>query len=143
MFSKKPEHPVISLNALVGFCEDNDAAKRFTRRFLPVILGCIATFIGFSVSVAIPLLSFVQKPGSETPSHIFYVWLAIASFVGFFTILFLGWRRMVHAIPVSPRSGQPMEVYQSADTMTAGHLELIYVCRQSRTYFRMVFKTPG
>ena len=141
MFRKKPVYPVMALHALAGFCEDKVAAKRFMRRFLPVMLGCVVAFICFGIFVAIPLLFSVQKPGTDTMPT--YLWLAIASFVGFFVILFGGWRRVVGAVPLSLKTGKPMKVYQLEDTMKSGHYELIYVCRESQTYFRIVFSSPG
>jgi hypothetical protein len=53
-----------------------------------------------------------------------------------------GWRRMVRGVPVSPRSGMPMEAYRLQDTIAEGRYELVYVCPQSRTFFRLVFKDP-
>ncbi|PWU11857.1 MAG: hypothetical protein C5B50_22630 [Verrucomicrobia bacterium] len=138
MFCKERDYPLIALNALAGFSEDKLAARRFTYRFLPWSLSCLVAFLGFGASIVIPLM---RKQYDPVPNV--YVLTAAASFVlcvGFFVAT---WRRMVAAVPISPRSGQPMEVYRLEDVLKDKKYELAYICRKSRTYFRVVFKAPG
>lgn len=138
MFCKEREYPKIALHALAGFSEDKQAARRFTYRFLPWSLSCVAALLCFGTFIFIPL--YLQK---YDPVPQIYVFLAGTSFALCLVLSVATWRRMVAGVPVSPRSGQPMEVYQLEDTVKEEKYELVYLCRQSHTYFRMVFKAPG
>jgi hypothetical protein len=139
LFCEPKNYPMIGLNALAGFSEDKEAERRFTQRFLPGSLSCLAALLCFGACIVIPICT--QKRAEDAVPHV-YIILAAAFFVlsvGFFIAT---WRRMVREAPVSPRSGKPMEVYQLENTVKESKYELVYLCRQSRTYFRMVFKEP-
>jgi hypothetical protein len=138
MFCKEREYPRISLQTLLGFTEDKQAARRFTYRFLPWSLGSVAALLCFGVFLFIPLYI-----GKYDPVPQIFVILAGVSFTVCIVLFGITWRRMVSGVPVSPRSGQPMEVYQLEDTVKDEKYELVYICRQSHTYFRLVFKAPG
>ena len=135
------QHPTIAFCSLDGFAEDSNAARLFERRFQPLILGGVATaFVGFGV---FGWLAFRAQAREDESSLATFTPLALASFLIGVCVCFVAYRRMVKAIPISPRSGQPMEIYQLEDTIKAGKYELIYVCRKSRTYFRRVFTERG
>jgi hypothetical protein len=138
MFCKEKEYPLIALNALTGFSEDKAAARRFTYRFLPWSMSCVAAMLGFGVCIAIPLFRKQYDPVPQI-----YILLAGASFAIGIAFFVATWRRMVAAAPISPRSGQPMETYRLEDTIKDEKYELVYICRKSRTYFRIVFGAPG
>ncbi len=138
MFCKEKEYPVIALQALEGFSEDKEAAKRFTWRYLPWTLSCVAALLCFGACIIMPIC---LKQADPVPPV--YVLLAGTFFALCLGLFVAAWRRMVEGVPVSPRSGQPMEVYRLEDTIKEGKYELVYLCRQSHTYFRMVFKAPG
>ena len=129
---------MITLRALAGFSEDKEAARRFTNRFLPWSLSCVAALLSFIAFIFIP-----GWIGKYDPMPQIYVLPAGASLALCLGLSVATWRRMVAGVPVSPRSGQPMEIYQLEDTVNEGKYELVYLCRQSRTFFRMVFKAPG
>jgi hypothetical protein len=137
-FCKDKEYPLIALKALTGFSEDKEGARRFTYRFLPGSLSCVAALLGFGACIAIPLFRKQYDPVPQI-----YIVLAGASFVIGIALFVATWRRMVAAVPISTRSGQPMEIYRLEDTIKDEKYELVYVCRKSRTYFRIVFGAPG
>jgi hypothetical protein len=137
MFCKEKKYPLIALNALSGFSEDKVAARRFIYRFLPWSLSCVAALLGFGACIAIPLFRKQYDPVPQV-----YIVLAGASFALGIACFVATWRRMVGAVAISPRSGRPMEVYRLEDTIKDEKYELVYICRESRTYFRMVFGVP-
>jgi hypothetical protein len=137
-FSPKKRYPMITLDALGGFTEDKLAERDFKRRFLPVISVCILALLCFGVSVIIPLR---QKTCDDLP--LIYGLLAGVSFVIALGSIFCGWYWMIRTAPISPQSRQPMEIYQLEDTIKEGKCELVYLCRRSHTFFRMVFTAPG
>jgi hypothetical protein len=138
MFCKEREYPLIALNTLPGFTEDKAAARRYRCRFLPWSLSCVTALLCFSACIAIPLW---RKQYDPVP-QIFM--LLSGAFSAVCIVLFVAtWRRMFRVIPVSARSGRPMEIYRLEDTIKDEKYELIYICRESRTYFRMVFRSPG
>jgi hypothetical protein len=133
------DHQTIALSSLNGFAEDSEAAKLFERRFRSFTLSGIATaFIGFGV-----FIYFAVREGDGAALLTVFTLLALTSFLIGFILIFVGSRRMREAIPISPQSGQPMEIYRLEDTIKGGKCELIYVCRKSRTYFRRVFTESG
>jgi hypothetical protein len=137
MFCKEKEYPLIALNSLAGFREDKAAARRFAYRFLPWSLSCVAAFVGVGASLAIPAFGKRYDPVPQV-----YMVLAGGCFALCFGLFVVTWHRMVATVPTSSHSGQPMEVYRLEDTKDR-NFELIYLCRKSRTYFRIVFKCRG
>ena len=137
-FSPKKRYPMITLDALGGFTEDKLAEKHFKRRFLPLLLVCILAFLCFGVSVIIPLR---HNSGDDLPP--IYALLAVISFVIALGSIFCGWYWTIRTVPISPQSRQPMEIYQLEDAVKDGKNELVYLCRYSHTFFRMVFTAPG
>ena len=137
-FCKEKEYPRIALHTLAGFSEDKQAAKKFMLRFLPWTLSLFAAFVCFGACIILPL--WTQKYDPVPQIYVVGAGLSFAIGIALFIAL---WRRIVAEVPISPRSGQPMEVYQLEDTLKDEKYELIYVCHQSRTYFRMVLKSPG
>jgi protein-S-isoprenylcysteine O-methyltransferase Ste14 len=129
---------MITLDALSGFAEDKRAARRFARRFWPLSLSCVASLLCFGAFLFIPLYR-----GHSDPMPQIYVVLAGISFAVTIVLFSVTWRRMVADIPVSQHSSKPMEVFQLQDTIKEGKYELVYLCRQSRTFFRIVFRAPG
>jgi len=137
-FCKEKEYPRIALHNLAGFNEDKQAAKKFVRRFLPWTMSLFGAFVCFGACIILPL--WTQKYDPVPHIYVLVGGLSFAVGIALFVVL---WRRMVAGVPISPHSGQVMEVYQLEDTLKDEKYELIYICRQSRTYFRMVFKSPG
>ena len=137
-FCNERPYPIITLDALSGFTEDKQAATRFSRRFLPFSLSCAAAFLCFGAFIVIPL---VQGHTESVPQ--IYVVLAGVSFAVALLLFVVTWRRMVAYIPVSPHSSEPMEVFQLQDTIKDGKYELVYLCRQNQTFFRIVFSVSG
>jgi hypothetical protein len=72
-----------------------------------------------------------------------YVVLAGASFAAAIVLFIITWRRMVSHLPVSQQTSKPTELFQLQDTIGDGKYELVYLCRQSHTFFRVVFRSPG
>jgi uncharacterized membrane protein YsdA (DUF1294 family) len=138
LFCTKKDYPTITLQALAGFSEDKTAARRYTRRFLHLSLSCVAALLSFGAFICIPIF---RGQGDSVPQ--IYVVLAGVSLLVAIVLFVITWRRMVGGVPISPRSGRPMEVYRLEDTVKEGRYELVYLCRQSQTFFRMVFGAPG
>jgi hypothetical protein len=138
LFCKEKQYPMITLDALSGFNEDKRAAARFARRFWPLSLSCVAALLCFGASILIPLFR-----GQSDPVPQVYVALAGTCFAVAVVLFIVTWRRMVSHIPVSQQTLKPMEVFQLQDTIKDGKYELVYLCRQSQTFFRVVFKAPG
>lgn len=132
------DHPLITRRSLDGFSEDKEAARRYTRRHLRWSMSCVVALLCFAASITVPIYK-----GESNPVPEFYVVSAGASFAACIGLFVMTWRRMVRGIPVSTRSGQPMEVYRLEDTISEGRYELVYVCRLSRTYFTLVYGEPG
>jgi len=137
-FYKQKQYPMIQLEALSGFTEDKRAAARFARRFRPLSLSCVAALLCFGACICIPL---IQGHSNSVPQ--IYVVLAGVSFTAAIVIHNITWRRMVSYIPISQQTSKPMEVFQLQDTVKDGRYELVYLCRQSQTFFRVVFGKPG
>ena len=138
MFCKEKNYPTIAMDALAGFIEDKEAAKRYSYRFLPWSLSCVAALLCFGACIFIPVYRGQYDPVAQV-----YMLMAGVSFALCLGLFVAAWRRMVAEVPVSPRSGKPMEVYRLADTIEGGKYELVYVCRESHTYFRAVYREPG
>jgi hypothetical protein len=137
-FSIERHYPMITLEALSGFAEDKQAAKCFARRFWPLSLSCVASLLCFGAFLFFPLYR-----GQTDPMPQIYVVLAGVSFAVAIVLFSVRLRRMVADIPVSRHSSKPMEVFQLQDTVKDGKYELVYLCRQSQTFFRVAFRTPG
>ena len=137
-FCKEKHYPMITLDALSGFTEDKRAAARFARRFWPLSLSCVAALLCFGAFIFIPGFR-----GQSDPVPQIYVVLAGVSFAVAVVLFIVTWRRMVSHIPVSQQTSQSMEIFQLQDTIKDGKYELVYLCRQSQTFFRVVFKAPG
>jgi hypothetical protein len=137
MFFEHRDYPGMTLDSLNGFEEDAGAAKAFERRFQPAIVGGVAVIVlGFS---AFGLLALHAQQRGHTTSTDRYGWLAFGSFVLGFVTCMMGCRCMSESVPISPRSGQPMQPYRLEDSIKEGKYEVVYVCRASRTYFRRVY----
>lgn len=135
------KYPTISLQYLNGFSADLIAGKQFERRFRPVIYGGAAlAFAGIFVFGCLAHSVFHRNDPSMLA---FYLQLALASGVLGFAICLFGRRCMMRAVPRSRHSCLPMEVYRLEEPMMEWKMELIYVCQQSRTYFRHVFWQSG
>lgn len=141
VISANQDRPTIALHSLAGFAEDKSAAIRFERRFQPLTLGGAAiVFVG--VAVFGVLAHRAQARGDASALTTFEFWCKTSFFLGCGLSLF-GWRRLSEAGPISPQTGQRMEVYRLEDSIQEGNYELIYVCRKSRTYFRRVLAVPS
>ena len=127
---------MITLDALLGFTEDKRGAARFARRFWPFSLSCVATLLCFGASICIPIFRDQTDPVPQI-----YIVMAGVSFAACVVLSIITWRRMVSYIPVSQQTMKPMEVFQLQDTIKDGKYELVYLCRQSQTFFRVVFRT--
>jgi hypothetical protein len=138
LFCTEKHYPTIPLQALAGFSEDKTASRRYTRRFLHLHLSCVAALLSFGAFICIPIF---RGQCDNVPQ--IYVILAGVSFLVMIVLFVITWRRMVGGVPISPQSGKPMEVYRLEDTVIEGKYELVYLCRQSQTFFRMVFVAPG
>jgi len=137
MFFKSKKHPSITLAELEGFTDDPAAAQTFSRRFyLPAIIGFLLMLGGFG-RIAFTLIK------RETPLTQWEFTLIFTSITGGFGWLVGLWHYRLRATPISPRSKQPMEVYELAEGTAQDRLELVYLCRQSRTCFRHVYLEPG
>ena len=95
-------------------------------------------FFCFGAFILVPL--FRGQADSVPP---IYVLLAGVSFAGAVVLFIITWRRMVSYIPISEHTLKPMEIFQLQDTIKDGKYELVYLCRESQTFFRVVFKKPG
>jgi hypothetical protein len=135
-FCKEKNYPMISLQSLEGFSEDKQSQQCFTRRFYPLSIGCVVLLLCFGACLLIPIF---KEQGDAVP--LIYVVLGGVSFMVCIVLFVITWRRMVGAVPICQQSGQPMEVYQLEDTLKEGKYELVYLCRQSRTFFRVVYGT--
>lgn len=137
IFFSHHDYPMMRLESLRGFEEDAKAAKAFERRFQPLILASVVVmFLGFG---GFGFLAFRAQERGDAAALERYTPLALGSLVSGFAVCMAQARRMTEAIPVSPRSGLPMESYRLEDTVKEGKYELVYVCRASRTYFRRVY----
>ena len=136
------DYPTIALQSLEGFAEDADAGRVFERRFLPLTIGGVAIlFVGSGV---FGFLAYrAQERGDAGASVGTFIALAVASFLVGSALCIVGIRKMSKTLPICPRSGQPMEAYRLEDTIKEGKYEVIYLCRQSRTYFRRIYSEPG
>jgi len=129
---------MITLKELSGFTEDKRAAAHFSRRFWPLSLSCVAAFLCCGAFILIPLFR-----GQSDPVPQIYVILAGISFAALIVLFVITWRRMVSHVPASQHTSKLMEVFQLQDTIKDRKYELVYLCRQSRTFFRVVFSAPG
>ena len=137
LFSRKPSYPKISLSNLDGFSEDRMAAKRFEYRFLPITLGGFV-IAGVGLGCGMWIGNHAQKLGDEVAAGYAALCGVVLFGIGFICSG-LGIRRMLRSPPIDPVSGEPMEIYTLEDTTAADKLELIYLSRGRRTYFRRVF----
>jgi hypothetical protein len=135
---QEKQYPMITLNELSAFTEDKRAEARFARRFWPFSLSCVAAFLGSLAFLFIPISS-----GKTDPVPQIYIVLMGVSFAATIVLFVITWRRMVLHIPDSQQTSKPMEVYQLQDTIKDEKYELVYLCRQRRTFFRVVYKAPG
>jgi hypothetical protein len=148
----------IDLNELAGYEEDAKGLRDFQRAYLfPSLLGLAVTLGGFFLVIAEMQASHLYR--GQTPGFLQRVWLSFESaapgiglhpplqaylpaalFVG--GLLFLAGTMLImaRATPVSGVSGEKMEKYWNADA-APGVREIIYVDRESHTYFRRVFAT--
>jgi hypothetical protein len=138
LFSKEKQYPMITLDELSGFPENKRAAARFARLFWPLSLSCVAALLSFGAFIFIPLFR-----GQSDPVPQIYVVLACVSFATVIVLFIITWRRMVSHTPVSQQTSKTMEVFQLQDTVKDGRYELVYLCRESQTFFRVMFRTPG
>jgi hypothetical protein len=138
LFCKEKQYPMITLDELSGFAENKRAAARFARRFWPLSLSCVAAFLCFGAFIFIPLFR-----GESDPVPQICVVLAGVSFAALIVLFIITWRRMISHTPISQQTSNPMEVFQLQDTVKDGKYELVYLCRQSQTFFRVVFRAPG
>lgn len=136
-FSKNPNYPRIRLCDLEGFSEDKEAARRFEQRFLPITLGGVL-IAGGGLAISIWIGNHAQQIGDETAAG-FAALCGVLLFGVGFICSGVGIRQMFRSPPINPVSGESMEIYTLADTTVADKLELIYLSRGSRTYFRRVF----
>jgi protein-S-isoprenylcysteine O-methyltransferase Ste14 len=137
-FCTEKRYPTITLDALSDFTEDKRAAERFARRFWPLSFSCVAALLCFGAFIFIPIF----RGQSDSVPQI-YVVLGVLSFAVAIVLFVFTWRRMVACVPVGQHSSKPMEVFQLQDTIKEGRYELVYLCRQSRTFFRVVYKAAG
>lgn len=117
----------LALAQLTGFEEDLASARAFERRYLPIaVLTVLLAGAAFYVF-------FTEKAS---------VWGGVVLFMaGWLT----GLGAVVHArfaTPTSLVSGQPMLRFRRSDGSNE-ETEQIYVCPDSRTYFRRVTSGPG
>lgn len=136
-FFPKKHCPMITLAELGGFAEDKDAAKHFKRPIYPFLVVCGLAILCF---VATGIATFRLPHGDNLPPM--YALVAGISFLIIAASFFGAWCWMFRATPISPRSGKPMEVYQLEDTVKDGKYELVYLCRHSQTYFRLILLQP-
>ena len=137
-FCKAKQYPMITLYELSAFTEDKRAGARFARRFWPFSLGCVAAFLCFVTFLFVPISS-----GQTDPVPRIYMVLMGVSFAAAIVLFVITWRRMVSYIPNSQETAKPMEVYQLQETIKLEKYELVYLCRQRRTFFRVVYKAAG
>lgn len=112
-------HPSIDHETLRDYREDREALKRFESRFArPCLLGGLIFVLGLITAI------FFDR-GSP--------WAIGFAVVGLM-LLVLGLLAMYVATPTS-QSGKPMVKYWNASARAKGN-EMVYVCEDSRTYFR-------
>jgi hypothetical protein len=118
--------PSLDLSTLEGYQEDITALRRFERPFiLPSVFGGLL-FLGPFI-----YLMIYRQP----------VYLLSLCLVGLLT--FLGTMYvMFRSKPLSKASGRPMERYWNTSSSARGD-EVIYVCHDSKTYFRRTFAEKG
>ncbi|QTR52011.1 hypothetical protein [Thiothrix unzii] len=109
-----------------GYTEDPEALKQFERRyFIPIVLP-LANFVIMSILALFGIVS-------EIP--------VIASFVALFFIGIAIAALMYYSNPLSRFSGLPLKKYRSLVPKTPGR-ELLYVCPESKTFFRRIHAKP-
>jgi hypothetical protein len=140
LFVKEKNYPLIMLQALreAGFHEDKAMKALFVRRFWPWSFSCLAAFMLCFATILIPVL---RGEANNVPP--IYPLMMFGSFLLTIVLGVLTARQMYGTIPLSPRTGQPMEVFILRDTLTEEHSELVYLCRPSDAYFRLVYKSGG
>lgn len=118
--------PKLDSSTLVGYREDQAAFKRFERTFaIPSYLGVIMAAAGISFAL------FFAK-GQFWPILLFLGGMAL----GMTTLLV-----MFFSTPRS-HSGRPMAKYWNISPTAVGR-EVVYVCDQTKTYFRRTWVKGG
>ncbi len=111
-------HPSIDHETLRDYREDGEAKHRFESRFArPCLLGGLIIVVGFA--------TMLIDRGSP--------W-SIGMTVAGFSLMTLGLLAMSVATPTSA-NGKPMAKYWNTSARAKGK-EMVYVCEDSRTYFR-------
>jgi hypothetical protein len=117
-----------------GYIEDKNLRKGFATGEQSAIGVCIILFL---VAIACGAFEII---------HItFCVLLGFIS-LGLSWVLY---RRMRNIVPLSKYSGKPVEIYANSDAEYGnykyedGVLELLYVCHESKKFFRWLAETPG
>ena len=123
-----PEHPRIASADLVRLTLDQASARRFDRRFLPVLFGGI--FLGCASLLAGYLLQRFGTVSSELG-----VAVGAAGTLPGLTIAFAVHRRMLHARPWSVHSGQRMVPFVIQDREQTDLIVIAYIDETSGTYF--------
>lgn len=118
--------PRIRVSNLVDYREDMDARRRFERRFaLPSLIGLVAGFVGGVTKI------FILK-NAAWPIVLF----------AFGIIVLIGTVAAMYFSTAVSVTGRPMKKYWNDDEDSDGN-ELVYVCDDSKTYFRRTFARRG
>jgi len=114
--------PPLDHSTLAEYTEDPDALRRFERKFaVPSLFGLLLFLAPFIY------LIIYKKPLS-------LIGLCIAGFLTLIGTIYV----MFRSTPISPATGRPMEKYWNTSSSARGD-EVLYVCHDSKTYFRRTF----
>ena len=115
----------ITADELGGYQEEREALQRFERRYWPPTIAGMAFFlVGFVSLLVTRDLRFLTFVGVSATIYILVIFA------------------MYRATPISSHTGRPMEKFRYMGD-DAASLEVAYVDRDSKTYFRRVFLKRG
>lgn len=126
-----PDYPRISAEELTTMSLDRDSMDKFNRRFLGPLIGAFGLLLlGFGGG-------YIWFETHAITGGQFCVLMATS---GGFSIGIGAWRQylMLHARPISVRSGLEMQPFIIADIATDNQFELAYVDAPSNTFFRKI-----
>ncbi len=131
-----PDYPRITLAELSGLQLDNASARKFERRFYPLVLDAVGlVFGGYALGATLHHFAVI---GPELFAIIF-----LGSSVLGLALALSSHHRMMRARPRSVHSAREMDVFIIQDVEASDHYELAYVDRTSGTYFKRVYVERG
>lgn len=133
-----PKYPMISLRELDGYIYDEASAFRFERRFSSLTwTGAAIAFGGFFIGLGLANYSIGEYYKLQ------FALLAVTLGVIGIAICLLSHFLMIRTKPINIKIKRPMDIYQLKESNDIKKIELVYVCHQSKTYFRRVYSEEG